>query len=384
MSKLTPYIDKHYIQSSTANGTLDGFTFAVKDVLNLKAHTNSLGNPLWQETHEVATKNAHAVQLLLDAGATVQGITITDEFMYSLKGENRHYGSPLNPIKPTSFTGGSSSGSASAVALSEVDFALGTDTGGSVRIPSSYCGLFGIRPTHTKSLLQGVAPLSQSFDTIGVLSKSLPILATVADVVYPYATTKLPAEIYCLTSAFERLTLAEQTQLKAIIPQQMVHSTSNWSFANDFSYETLLQTYKTIQAYEAWENYGSWMSAHMEEATLQPDIYERFKLAEAVLKTDYEAALIDQTLWTHYFEQVLANHVILLPTAIGEAIEKSTPTVQVDHIRQQTMQLTCLAGLAGVPQLSIPVILGETVLGLSLIGPRNSEQALIELAKQFN
>ena len=129
-------------------GPLKGLPFAAKDIYDIAGHVTGCGNPDWLATHPPATSHAAPVVRLLAAGAELVGKTITDELAYSLNGQNFHYGTPLNGNAPGRIPCGSSSGSAAAVAGGAVDFALGSDTGGSVRVPAAVCGIFGIRPTH--------------------------------------------------------------------------------------------------------------------------------------------------------------------------------------------------------------------------------------------
>ena len=138
----------HVTLPGSETGPLATLSLAVKDVFHIKGHPTGAGNPDWLRTHPVAGTTAPAVQRLLDAGAHIVGKTHTDELAYSLNGENVHYGTPVNPNAAGRIPGGSSSGSAAAVAGGLVDFAIGTDCGGSVRLPASYCGIFGFRPTH--------------------------------------------------------------------------------------------------------------------------------------------------------------------------------------------------------------------------------------------
>src|SRR4051812_47312865 len=151
----------------TRSGPLDGLSFAVKDLIDIAGHQTGCGNPARLATHPAATSHAICVELLLAAGARCEGKTITDEIAFSLLGENHFYGTPLNPAAPERVPGGSSSRSASAVACGLVDFAVGTDTGGSVRIPASNCGIFGLRPSQGFVSVAGVMPLSPTFDTVG-------------------------------------------------------------------------------------------------------------------------------------------------------------------------------------------------------------------------
>src|SRR5256886_4719792 len=160
-------------------GPLAGLTFAAKDIFDVAGYVTGGGNPDWQATHAAATRTAWAVQVLVDAGATLVGKTITDEITRGIFGETAHYGTPVNPRAPDRVPGGSSSGSAAAVAGSLVDFALGSDTGGSVRVPASFCGLYGLRPTHGRIPLDGLLLQAPSYDTIGWFARDADLFARV-------------------------------------------------------------------------------------------------------------------------------------------------------------------------------------------------------------
>src|SRR5262245_31840080 len=160
-------------------GPLSGLTFAAKDLFDVAGHPTGGGNPDWARTHPVPARHAWAVQTLLDAGATLIGKTITDEVSLGILGESPFHGTPLNPRAPDRVPGGSSSGSASAVASGLCDTAIGTDTGGSVRVPASFCGLYGIRPTHGRLPLDGMLPQAPSSDTTGWFARDVEIFARV-------------------------------------------------------------------------------------------------------------------------------------------------------------------------------------------------------------
>src|SRR5215468_9547236 len=156
---------------STASGPLDGLTFVVKDLIDVEGHVTGAGNPDWAARQAPAATSAPVVERLLRAGATLVGRTVTDELAFSLEGENHHYGTPVNPRAPERLPGGSSSGSAVAVAAGLADLGLGTDTGGSVRVPASFCGLYGWRPSHGRVSMDGVVRFAPSYDTVGLLAR---------------------------------------------------------------------------------------------------------------------------------------------------------------------------------------------------------------------
>ena len=164
----------------TGSGPLSGLRFAVKDLIDIAGHKTGCGNPTWRETHPVAAVHAVCVEQLLGAGGLFAGKTVLDELAFSLIGENHFYGTPLNPKAPDRVPGGSSSGSASAVACGIVDFALGTDTGGSVRVPAGNCGIYGLRPSWGMVSVAGVNPFAPTFDTVGILSGSARVLGKAA------------------------------------------------------------------------------------------------------------------------------------------------------------------------------------------------------------
>jgi amidase len=163
---------------------LSDLDFAVKDIIDVEGCKTGCGNPDWLRTHETAAANAPVVQKLVDAGARMVGKTVTEEIAYSLIGENAHYGAPVNVNAPGRVAGGSSSGSAAAVAAGDVHFALGSDTGGSVRIPASFCGIYGLRPTHGRIPLEGIMPLAASYDTIGWFARDPAVMSGVAHVLF--------------------------------------------------------------------------------------------------------------------------------------------------------------------------------------------------------
>src|SRR5213596_2327169 len=188
----------------TGSGSLDGLRFAVKDLIDVAGWKTGCGNPTWRDSHPSAVANAVCVEQLLRAGARCVGKTISDELAFSLLGQNHFYGTPLNPQAPDRVPGGSSSGSASAVACGLVDFALGTDTGGSTRVPASNCGIWGFRPSHGFVSVAGVNPLAPAFDTVGILAQSADVLAKVGLVLLAGAPVSLnkPATIHLIREAF--------------------------------------------------------------------------------------------------------------------------------------------------------------------------------------
>ena len=198
---------------------LSGLTFAVKDLYDIANHPTGAGNPSWLNTHPIPVQNAPVIDQLLNAGASIVGKTITEEIAYSLVGENFHYGTPVNPHNPDCIPGGSSSGSAVATAANLCDIGLGTDTAGSIRLPASFCGIWGFRPSHDNISRTGIVPLAPSFDTVGWMTRSAEILAQVGQVLLPDDTSHIPQslQLLCPSDAWDLCTTDIQKSLEPFV-----------------------------------------------------------------------------------------------------------------------------------------------------------------------
>ncbi len=376
-----PYIDKDYTVLPIENGRLDSLTFAVKDLFELEGHQTSLGNPFFKAQNELGKKTSPIIINLLKEGALLKGITVTDEFMWSIKGSNIHYKEPLNPNAPDRLTGGSSSGSSSAVASKLVDFALGTDTGGSIRVPASYTGIFGIRPTFRNLDNKGVYPLAQSFDTVGFFANDIETMVKVGEVFFD-EKTNLPDKYLMITDAFDTLEPKLRDQAISYYKKVFKEDAEMLSLPERFSLEKLLDAYRIIQGIEAFQNYGQWYEDNKGAGKVGEDIASRFEWAKTLQKdAKYQEALLLKETFTDYMEELSQNYVIVIPSATSYAPLKTSTADQVETIRQDTMAVTSIAGLAGLPQLSLPISNSTLPLGLSIIGKKNSDLALINLAK---
>ncbi len=374
------FFDRELTLSSTKQGNLSGMIFAVKDVFAVEGHRNSAGNPTWLNTHEPSETTAPVIERLLENGATLKGMTHTDELMYSLNGENIHYGTPLNPIAPNCIPGGSSSGSASAVAKGLASFALGTDTGGSVRVPSSYCGLFGIRPTYGAVSIEGVIPLAPSFDTVGWMAKDIKTLEAVGEVLLPNSTLLDFQQIYIEETLWELLEQEDRELLKRAIPQHLTRESVEFKPYNFTKWPDL---FKYIQGVEAWRAHGEWIGA--KKPVFAPAIAGRFEQASTLNPSNYDQAKKQQAEIAEMLNLLLSDKgLLVIPTAASVAPEKNAPAESIEGIRAITMQLTCIAGLAGLPQITVPIFKRNGLaLGLSFIANRNLDRSLLAFVRQY-
>jgi amidase len=368
-----------------ANGPLSGLTFAAKDVFDVAGHPTGAGNPTWLATHAVPTEHSTVVAQLLGAGATLMGKVLTDELAYSLHGDNAHYGTPINSASPERVTGGSSSGSCAAVAAHLVDFALGTDTGGSTRVPASYAGLWGLRTTHGLVSAQGLVPLHPAFDTVTWLAHDAATFERVASVLLPpsdFAPTRVlvPQDAWDLSDPV----FAEPLQRARDALATLLHTApQTLRVAGDTPLADWRQTYATAGAFEGWATHGAWITEH--QPVFGAAIGARWKAASAVT---HEAAAAARAKTATVREQVRAllgvDGVAVLPSAASLAPRRDADPAAVDAVRLRTMAITCIAGLSGLPQVSLPITLHDgTVLGVSLLGPAGSDLALIGLAVQL-
>ena len=367
------------------SGDLAGLTFATKDIYDIAGTVTGCGNPDWARTHPPAEATAAAVRALLDAGATMVGKTITDELAYSLNGQNAHYGTPANCNAPGRIPGGSSCGSASAVAGGACDLALGSDTGGSVRIPASYCGTFGIRTTHGLLPLDNIMPLAPSFDTVGWFTRDAALLRRVGEVLLgPARDADAPRSLLVPEDAWVLADFPVREALKPHLAslegrlgagRRITIGDPGGGLA-----EWMLR-FRHLQAVEIWQVHGDWIQEA--KPTFGPEIAERFAWASRVPVGEAEAAMPERESFRARLDEALRGGAILcLPTAPGIAplLESSAEALHMH--RNHVLSLTCIAGLAGLPQVTLPLAqVSGCPVGLSLIGARGSDAALLAFAE---
>jgi amidase len=366
-----------------ATGPLAGRTFAVKDFIDIEGHITGCGNPRWLETHAAAARTAPCVTALLEAGATMIGKTISDELAYSLNGDNFHYGTPRNTAAPDRVPGGSSSGSASAVAAGLCDFALGTDSGGSVRIPASYCGVYGIRTTHGILPLDGVAPFMPSLDVLGWFARDARLFAEVGGVLLPPPGRSRPP-LRRLMRSIDAEAETDAPTLGRLAPA-FVAVAEQFGRAEPIlvsvdGLEKWRVQFRVLSAAETWAVNGAWIE--QARPVFGPAIAERFAFAHEASGLDLAAEQEGRRRIGQRLRDIVGNDgVICLPTAPGPAPLCAATGEAVEAFRQRAQRLTCIAGLSGLPQISIPAAaIDGAPIGISLIGPPGRDLDLLALA----
>jgi amidase len=374
--------DNHVALRGSGAGPLAGLTMAVKDLFHIAGHRTGFGNPDWLRTHPPASGTAVAVQRLLDAGADMIGRTLTDELAYSLSGENMHYGTPRNTACAERVPGGSSSGSAAAVAAGLVDFALGTDCGGSVRLPASYCGILGIRPTHGRVSLGGALPFAASFDVAGWFARDVEVFRRVGGVLLgERREPAMPRRLLLAKDAFALVDRPVADALRGAV--EAVGSSFAHVEETIVSREGLdrwMEIFRVVQGAEIWANHGEWLE--QVKPRIGGAIGERLAWASQLAGTDIAAGRAAHAGVCRHIDALIGEgDVLCLPTSPRIAPLRGTEQHELEVVyRYQAMCLLCIAGLGGLPQVSLPLATLEGCpLGLSLVARRGADEQLLEL-----
>lgn len=380
-------------------GPLAGLTVAVKDLFAIKGYRIGAGNPAFLDAARAETTTAPAVTDLLRGGASLRGIARSDEFAYSIAGDNVHYGTPPNGALPGALPGGSSSGPASAVATGQAQIGLATDTAGSVRVPASYQGLWGLRTTHGLVPRQGLLPLAQSFDTVGWLTRDGATLQKVVDWclgfdgsdsterVFGESGTDLPWSFLVpeeVLAAVEPDTWAAfEAFLEALAAGEDPPAVSRGAIGDLAEYH---EPFRTVQGAEAWRNNGEWLRAH--PGAVGPAVGDRFRAASEVTTEQESAARVALDELRTGLSRVVRDTVLILPTVPGPAPMRTAQGERVDAIRRATLRMTTPAAVAGLPSVSIPLLtvpsqLGPAPVGICLVSRAGTDIALVRLARRL-
>ncbi len=367
-------------------GPLAGKTLAVKDIMQVAGYPNGWGSPTRLAEAEPDTVTQSSVQQMLDAGANVLGKAQCEELCFSLTGINAHYGAPTNGAAPDRVTGGSSSGSVSLISNGAVDIATGSDTGGSVRGPASFCGLIGLRPTHGRIPLDNTMPLATSFDVFGWFTKDPADYRTVGKLLLEddEKTASLSRPFGC--PELDALLLGDQDYLAYAKGAERVEKAlaEERDFTTlPFDLEDAYWAFRKCQAYEAWLSLGEWIESRKPD--LGPGVKERFQFGRDLSDAEYQSASHDRAaIKAALIDLIGEDGVLVLPTMPSCAPQKNEDHDTQQAFREQALRLLCLSGVSGLPQITIPLaeVYGAP-LGVSLIGPAGSDRRLIDVAVEL-
>jgi len=371
-----------FVVEPTAAGPLDGLDFVAKDLFDVAGHPTGGGNPDWSAHNPIPKKHAWAVQALLDAGASLVGKTITDEISLGILGENAFYGTPLNSAAPERVPGGSSSGTAAAVAAGLADTGLGSDTGGSIRVPASFCGLYGIRPTHGRLDLTGLMVQAPSSDTAGWFARDGETFRRVSAVLLGEAIEEArPTRLVVAVDAFgfaepdtrqalhplvERLGgLVDEVVEDIMAPQGI----SVWG-----------RTQRMLQMAEAWATFEDWIERTNPRFAF--NVARGLVMGSMIPEADRQWATLMKREARARLEYLLPPGTVLaMPTTPFPAPAKNLPLARQNQVREMILGLCAHGGLTGLPQVSVP---GATVdgvpVGLSLLAGPGEDARLVAIA----
>jgi amidase len=362
------------------DGPLADLSFAAKDLIDIAGYKSACGNPDRLRDAPAAVATAPAALVPLMAGAHLIGKTHTDEVACGMFGMNPHFGTPINPRAPSRVPGGSSSGSASAVAARLCDFALGTDTGGSIRVPSSFCGLYGLRTTFGRLSVAGIMAMAPSFDTVGWLALDATTLKRVGEVYFGPIGKFQPARFMLARDAFD---IPAPAIGEALLPvaKTLGDATEVTLFAEGV--EFWLDTFRPLQLSDLWSTLGAWGNAPGRR--LSPAVAERIALSANVDPAEYAAAVVRREALTDRLVTWLGGDgVLILPTAHDLPPLRDAPVSAQIEFREKTLALTCVASLCRLPQINIPaVVVDGCPVGLSLIAGPRGDQLLLDLAEKI-
>lgn len=365
---------------NTGGGSLAGLTVSVKDSFDIAGHVTGAGCPEWRDMNTPATQTSPVVQALIMAGAQVVGKTHMDELAYSLMGVNARYGTPINPATPDRVPGGSSSGSAASVAASNVDIGLGSDTGGSVRLPASFCGIYGWRPTHGALSDEYLVPLAPSYDTPAFFTRDLALMTTVSEVLISANDVTeeldlwLPSDLWSLADADVNRALRATLPMGTYRDDPLVPG----GYLGDW-----LNVFRIHQGYEIWQTLGPWVVANNPD--FGPGIRERFEWASKITTASFAAAAARRAEIRAYLHSAIPRSTILVfPTSPSVAPLRTTPQSDLESFRNAALTMLCVAGHGGLPQLSMPLAtVNKAPVGLSLVGAQGADATLMAVAQKF-
>ena len=382
MDFLAPHSPKNKIQTSYKGNLLD-MRFLCKDMCQIKGFKTSCGNPDFYKHTAEATENAPFLEKILNEGAILEGITICDEFFYSIIGENIHYGTPSNKNAPNCVPGGSSSGSAAALTQINYDFTIGTDTGGSVRVPASFCGIYGFRPTHGRINLNKVYPMSESFDTLGWFSNNKSNMLKVGKVFFDHFE-EIPIEQKNILIPIDIINNLDEN-----IKSQFYDYCEN-KFKNlkkvqlsKYNKSELAECFRVIQGYEIKLSMLPWIQKY--NPKISTEINSRFEVTKNITVNMYNESINLRKEFVSELDKNLSKEaLIIFPTTPFSAPITGQSDDDLSELRKKVMEFTCIGGLSSRPQISIPKFKGSTgPIGLSVLGNKNADEIILNNLNLF-
>ena len=375
--------------AASGTGTLDGLRLAVKDMFAIEGHVSSFGHSRWRKTHSAWRYTAPVLGRLLSAGASIAGLAKLDQLAWSIVGNAGEGVAPMNPAYPDRFTGGSSSGPASAVAAGRAAVGVGTDTGGSIRVPAAACGLYGLRPTHGLISTEGVLPLAPSFDTVGALARNLAVLQQALEVMAEVHAGVPVRRVFVPSDGLAGVSQATSDAVRSVaaaLAESAGCELAEWD-PGAFCTSDAADLLSRIQARQVWTAHGRWLDRNI--GVLAPDVASRARRGQELSAMPADDLRADEGAWHAYTEelsQALQGEVVaVLPVMNYLPPRRTASAAQLQEFRVSTFRFTAPASLAGRPELVIPVraIASGKCIGVGIMGPAGGDRELVRLAARI-
>ena len=369
----------------TTLGILDRYTFSAKDLFDLKGHIKSNGHRGSLNKFKPSSNTSPIITSLMNEGAKLVGLTNCDEFFYSLTGIESSFQQPENWINAKLVPGGSSSGAAASVGFDLADFALGSDTGGSIRVPASFCSLFGIRPTHGRIPTDGMTALAPSIDTLGWLTKKPELLSKVGQILlknYSKQKNKIN-KIIIIEDLFNHCTQEVFANTKQWIKILETHFNLEVKAFSSIDFESSIMDFQIIQGWEAKVGLVKHVKKH--RLKLRKNIKERIEFADSITENEFKKANNNRKDFKRRIDSLIEDDcVAIFPTTPMPALNKSNINQELSLFRKKIHNFTCIAGLTGRPQISLPLNMDlPQPFGISILGGLNKDEQLISLTEKI-
>ncbi|CAN1266814.1 Translocon at the outer membrane of chloroplasts 64 [Linum perenne] len=389
-----------------ARHPLTGLTFAVSDVFDIEGFVTGCGHPDWARTHGSATQTAAVISKLVEGGATCVGKTVVDELAYSINGENKHYGTPTNPAAPAHVPGGSSSGSAVAVAAKLVDFSLGVDTVGGVRVPATFCGVIGYRPSYGALSNMGMLTVSPSLDTVGLFTNDPDILRRVGNVLLqlPFGSPRKPRQIIIADDTFERFKIPFDRLAQALIKStekifgrqvlkheiledflfsnvpslKKIHAKKANGEVRTSSLNVLADITQALQRYEFNDIHEEWLKS--EKPVLDPVISAQLNDTAEISETEIETYRSVRNEMRAAMNSLLKDDgILVIPTTVYLPPKLNAKEMLLEDYKTRSFSLLSLASLSGSCQVTIPMGKhGKCPTSVSFIARQGGDRLLLD------
>ncbi|TYK28496.1 outer envelope protein 64 [Cucumis melo var. makuwa] len=388
---------------------LTGLTFAVSDVFEIEGHVTGFGHPDWTKTHDAASRTSPIVSALVEGGATCIGKTVINELSMGISGENKHYGTPTNPASHSRVPGGSSSGAAVAVAANLVDFSLGIDTVGDVRIPASFCGILGFRPSHGSVSQVGIVPVSLSLDTVGMFAKDPNVLRRVGHVLLqlPYAVQRNPRQVIiaddcfqllkipvdritqavtkCTEKLFGRQALKHEnlgSYLSSKVPKlkELVGKRTNGNL-DSASIRVMANLIQTVERIEFKGNHGEWIDSVKPDLdpALTEQLNEKLEIPDAMIE-NFKSVRNETRMAINSL--LKDDGVLVIPTTVDPPPKLGGKEIFSEEYQTRVFSSLSIASISGCCQVTLPLGFHDSCpVSVSLLARHGGDRFLLDIVQ---